>query len=99
MDDNYVYYNNYNRIIIMTTISITNDVKKELLKLAAGLQLKYGRRLDFNDTIRYLLNRSKKKPELLEEACRSIPEFKEVYGTLRDERRKDEERAKRKFSI
>ena len=83
----------------MTTISITDDVKKELLKLAAELQLKYGRRFNFNDTIRYLLNWSKKRPELLEEACKPIPEFKEAYETLKDERRKDEERAKRRFGI
>ena len=82
----------------MTTISVTEDVKEALLRVASELQIKLGRRVDLNEAIRYLLTRGSRKPELLEEACRPLEGFEEAYKELLEERRRDEERARRKYS-
>jgi KaiC/GvpD/RAD55 family RecA-like ATPase len=68
-----------------TTISVTEDVKEALLKVAAELQMKLGRRVDLNEAIRYLLTRNK-RPDLLEEACRPAPGFEKAYRELVRER-------------
>jgi len=86
-------------IPIMTTISVTEDVKEALLKVASELQLKLGRGVDLNEAIRYLLTRGKKDPNLLEEACKPIPEFELAYRELIEERRKDEGRARREYVV
>ena len=44
----------------MSTISIKEDVKEELLRYASELQLKLGRRVDYNEAIHYLLKERKK---------------------------------------
>ncbi len=55
----------------MPTISVSEDVKRELLKFASELQMKLGR-VDFDEAIRFLLMyRRKKNPRLLIEACTS----------------------------
>jgi hypothetical protein len=81
-----------------TTISVTEDVKEALLKVAAELQMKLGKRVDLNEAIRYLLTRNK-RPDLLEEACRPVPGFEEAYRELVRERGKDEERARWKYGF
>ncbi|MEM0054098.1 MAG: VapB-type antitoxin [Nitrososphaeria archaeon] len=81
----------------MSTIFVTEDVKEALLKIAAELQIRWGRRVDLNEAIRYLLTYRIKKPELLEEACKPIQGFEEAYSELRRERKRDEERTFRKF--
>jgi predicted CopG family antitoxin len=81
-----------------TTISVTEDVKEALLKVAAELQMKLGKRVDLNEAIRYLLTRNK-RPDLLEEACRPVPGFEEAYRELVRERWKDEERARWKYGF
>ncbi|MEM2906249.1 MAG: VapB-type antitoxin [Candidatus Bathyarchaeia archaeon] len=81
----------------MTTISITDDVKRELLKVAAELQLRRGRRVDLNEAVRYLVTqRRRKNPELLKEACGSLDDAREAIAELLAERRLDEERTERK---
>jgi predicted CopG family antitoxin len=75
----------------MSTISVTEDVKEALLKIASELQLKLGRRVDLNEAIRYLLTKGIKRPDLLEKACRPISGFEDAYKELRKERMKDEE--------
>ena len=55
-----------------TTISISESVKKELLREMSKLQLKWGKRVDFEDIIWFLIMQNRKKPELLEEACKPI---------------------------
>lgn len=81
-----------------TTISVTEDVKEALLKVASELQIKLGRRVDLNEAIRYLLTRSKRS-DLLEEACKPALGFEEAYRELIEERGRDEERAGRKYSL
>lgn len=83
----------------MTTISVTDDVKASLLKVASELQLKQGRRVDLNEAIRYLLSKGVARPDLLERACQPTPRFREAYAVLREERRRDEARARRKYRV
>ncbi|MBS7246898.1 MAG: hypothetical protein QXN15_07535 [Candidatus Jordarchaeales archaeon] len=78
-------------IVGRTTISLSDAVKRELLREMAKLQLKWGRKVDFEDAIMYLILERRRKPELLEEACRPIegvrPEL--VIRSLVEERRRD----------
>ncbi|AJB41675.1 hypothetical protein TCARB_0619 [Thermofilum adornatum 1505] len=43
-----------------------------------------------NEAIRYLLIK-KRRPELLEEACKPVAGFEEAYRELLEERKKDED--------
>jgi hypothetical protein len=62
--------------------------------MATELQMKLGResRLERGDQV---LDDENK----LEEACRPVPGFEEAYRELVKERRKDEEKARRKYSF
>jgi len=86
---------------IMPTISVSEDVKLELLRFAAELQTKLGRRVDFDEAIKFLLRgRKGKNPKLLLEACTPIPgDTDAVLKELYEERRKDEERYSRYFGL
>ncbi|MCC6050147.1 MAG: hypothetical protein LM580_05545 [Thermofilum sp.] len=66
--------------------------------MATELQMKLGRegRLERGDQV---LGDENKRPDLLEEACRPVPGFEEAYRELVKERRKDEERARRKYGF
>ena len=82
----------------MTTISVTEDVKEKLLKVASELQIKMGRRVDLNDALRFLVDQREKNPRLLEEACSPITGVKEALEELESERKIDDERLERKIS-
>nr|MDO8099419.1 VapB-type antitoxin [Candidatus Njordarchaeota archaeon] len=82
----------------MTTISVTDDVKQKLLQIASELQIKFRRRVDLDEAIRYLINEKEKKPQLLEEACKPAPEADKALEELYAERKVDEERLGRKAS-
>jgi predicted CopG family antitoxin len=56
----------------MTTISVTDDVKEKLLKVASELQIKMGHRVDLNDALRFLVDQREKNPRLPEEAFSPI---------------------------
>jgi len=86
-------------MIPMTTISVTEDVKEKLLKIASELQIKLRRRVDLNEAIRFLVSQREKEPQLLEEACKPMSEVEEALKELHAERKFDEERLKRKISI
>ena len=81
-----------------TTISLSEAVKKELLREMARLQLKWGRRVNFEDVIIHLVMQRRRRPELLEEACKPVegthPEL--VIKDLVEERKMDLEREERK---
>ena len=79
----------------MTTIAVDDDVKKELLKLSAQLQLKLGRRIDFNDVLRYLLKSQLKRPELLDKAVINGLDSKILRDELNKERKRDENKLDR----
>ena len=86
-----------------TTIAVSDEVKERLLRVASQLQIRFGRRVDFDEAIRYLLSERErvKDPRLLEEACRPVPDAEEVAREAVDElyreRRLDEERLERKL--
>ncbi|MEM2146048.1 MAG: hypothetical protein QW279_11855 [Candidatus Jordarchaeaceae archaeon] len=77
-----------------TTISLSEAVKKELLREMAKLQLKWGRKVDFEDVIMHLVLQRRRRPELLEAACKPVegtsPDL--VIRDLVEERRLDLER-------
>jgi len=77
-----------------TTISVSEAAKKELLREMARLQLKWGKKVDFEDVIINLVVRNRRRPELLEEACKPVegvhPEL--VIKSLVEERTMDVER-------
>lgn len=80
-------------ILDMSTISIKDDVKEELLRYASELQMRLGRRVDYNEAIRHLLMRRRKHPHLLKEASKPMPGALEARDILMAERRRDVERA------
>ncbi|MGQ4833841.1 MAG: hypothetical protein ACP6IS_08085 [Candidatus Asgardarchaeia archaeon] len=83
----------------MSTIAIKEETKRELLKFVSELQIKLGRRIDFDEAIRFLLMyRRKRKPRLLIEACTPMENVEEVLKELYEERKIDEKRFDRYFS-
>ena len=83
----------------MPIIKVSEEVKKELIRYAAKLQLELGRRVSLDEAIRFLLRRARvKKPELLEAACKYSSE-KDLLKELYEERRRDEERARRRYGV
>jgi predicted CopG family antitoxin len=82
----------------MTTISVTEDVKEKLLKVASELQIKLGRRVDLNDALRFLVEQKEKNAQLLEEACSPTIDVKEALEELQTERKLDNARLERKIS-
>jgi len=85
-------------MVIMTTISVTEDVKQKLLKVASELQIKLGRRVDLDEALRFLVDHREKNPQLLEEACKPIFGAREAVEELQVERKLDEARLERKIS-
>jgi predicted CopG family antitoxin len=84
-------------MVFMTTISVTEDVKQKLLKVASELQLKLGRRVDLNEALSFLVGQREKNVQLLEEACKPIIGAKEALEELQTERKHDEIRLERKI--
>ena len=84
----------------MTTISVKESTKRDLLKVVSDLQIKLGRRVDFDRAIEYLLTlRNERRPELLEEACTTDYEANIAVSELIEERRRDEKRSQRYSSF
>ena len=82
----------------MTTISVSAEVRDELLRYAAELQAKLGRRVDLEEAVRHLLSRrTPKDPHLLKEACKPIPGAKTAFRELLEGRKHDESRLERKM--
>jgi len=84
---------------MMPTISVSEDVKQELLRFASELQMKLERRVDFDEAIKFLRrNRKGKNPKLLMAACVSGNE-EEILNELYGERKEDEGRYSRYFRV
>jgi len=83
--------------LVSTTIKVSRDTKERLVKVAARLQERYGRRVDLDEAIRYLLDLEGRRPELLDSLVGSMPglSVEELYR----ERRLDEKRAARRYNI
>lgn len=84
-----------------TTITISNALRVQLLKLAAELQMKTGRRVDYEDVIRYLISKSRRDANLLKEACRPVglvyEEFRKELVKGRAEDQEKEEDLERRY--
>jgi len=82
---------------VSTTIKVSKSTKEKLVRVAAKLQERYGRRVSLDEAIRYLLELEERKPELLDSIIGSVPTLsvEELYR----ERRRDEERIERRYSI
>jgi len=79
----------------ITTITIDNAIKNELLKIGALLQMKFGKKINYNTTIKFLIENFKKRmknEELFREACSKIENvnINEILNELYIERKKDE---------
>src|SRR5207247_10792280 len=90
----YIRYNDY-----MTTVAVTEEVKRRLLRVASKLQLKLGRKVDLNEAISYLLTREKRMPDVLDAASRPIPGLEEASKELIEERWTEAERARGQFGV
>lgn len=79
-----------------STIKVTKQTKEMLVRFAATLQKRYGRRVDLDEAIRHLLLRQEKKPEVLDSIIGSVPMIstEELY----EERRLDEEKRARRYN-
>jgi predicted CopG family antitoxin len=82
-------------VIDMTTIAVDDDVRDELLRISAELQLKLGHRVNYNDVIRYLIESRLKRPELLERAVVRGQDSETLQRELHEERRRDEAKLER----
>jgi len=83
--------------LVSTTIKVSKSTKEKLVRVAAKLQERYGHRVSLDEAIRYLLELEERKPELLDSIIGSVPTLsvEELYR----ERRRDEERIERRYSI
>lgn len=78
----------------MTTITIDNETKEELLKIAAKLQIQVKKKINYNDAIKFLISNlnKKKNQEKFRKACEKINDIdiNEVLDELYLERKKDD---------
>ncbi len=89
----YIYYMKYNFVGGVTTIGISPETKKRLLKLAAMLQIKTGRKYNYDMVLRYLLSKEEKNWGLLLKACSPIGvPSSELRGVLHGGRSEDNKR-------
>ena len=81
----------------MTTITIDDETKEELLKVAAQLQIQRKEKINYNTTIKYLIKnyfmkKKKKDKKKLRNACEKVEniDVSSVLEELYLERKKDE---------
>lgn len=55
-----------------TTISVSERVRKELLRLAANLQARSGEKVHYDQVIQYLLSKTGRSEQLLRQACAPV---------------------------
>jgi hypothetical protein len=73
-----------------TTISISEDLRKQLLKVAAELQAKTGEKTDYDEVVRYLLSRVARDEQLFRQACAPVDvDLSRVRAELRKGRAED----------
>jgi len=85
-----------------TTITVSDSLRAQLVKLAAELQMRLGRKVDYEDVIRHLISKNRKDPKLLREACAPtgvpVREFRAELRRGRAEDRRREEELERRYS-
>jgi len=82
---------------VSETIKISKEAKEELVRVAAALQAREGRRVDLDEAIKHLLHSGKRRPSALAALFGAVPSLRP--DALREERMKDEQRTKRKFGL
>ena len=79
---------------LITTITIADETKEDLLKVAAQLQIRRKEKINYNTTIKFLLeNYQQKKDEIkFRKACKKVKDVdvNEVLDELYLERKRDE---------
>jgi predicted CopG family antitoxin len=89
-------------IMTPTTIIISDEVKRELLKVAAELQASRREKIDYDDVLRFLVKRATRNLDLFRQACsptgRSSEQLKEALRKGRAEDKNREQSLKRKYS-
>jgi len=78
-----------------TTITIDNETKDELLLVAAELQARLKRKINYNDAIKYLLHQKPAKEvdiDKLKVACEEVPGIDPIklIEVLHHERKRDD---------
>ncbi len=85
-----------------TTIPMSDEVKRELLKAAADLQASTRERIDYDDVLRFLLRKATRKKDVFRQACcptrRSSNQLKEALRKGRAEDKKREQSLERSYS-
>jgi hypothetical protein len=85
-----------------TTISISEDLRKQLLKVAAELQARSGEKVDYDEVVRYLLSRVARDEQLFKQACAPVDvdasKMKEEFRKGRAEDKKREEAFEAKYA-
>jgi len=76
-----------------TTITISDDLKRELLKVAAQLQASTGQKVDYDDVLRFLVGKATRNLDLFRQACSPTGVSS---ARLRKQLRKGREEDKRK---
>ena len=85
----------------MTTITISEKTRNELLKIAAELQLKRGEKVDYEDVIEYLILKAQRNLMLFRRATEpkgvSSEELQRTLREGREEDRRHEESLERRY--
>jgi predicted CopG family antitoxin len=88
--------------MVTTTITVSDSLRAQLVKLAAELQLKVGKKVNYEDVIRYLISKNRKNAKLLREACAPVgahlEEFRTELRKGRAEDRRMEETLEQRYS-
>jgi len=80
----------------MVTLQVSEDTKIRLVKLAAKLKLKYGRKVSVDEAIRYLLRLLRNENLLLSfYGCLRSEDVEEAHKMLKESRIREEERLER----
>lgn len=77
----------------MVTLQVSEDTKIKLMKLAAKLQLKYGRKISIDEAIRYLFRLLRNEELLLSfYGCLKEEKIEEAQRLLKELRLEEEKR-------
>jgi hypothetical protein len=86
---------NIARLVSMgsTTISISEELRKQLLKVGAELQARTGEKVNYAEVVRYLLSRVARDEQLFKQACAPVDlDVSRVRKELRRGRAEDQGR-------
>ncbi len=76
-----------------TTITISEDLKRELLRVGARLQASRGEKIDYDDVLRFLVRKATRNMDLFRQACSPTGKTsEELHRGLRKGRAEDRKR-------